>query len=96
MKIKNPAYVAAHHLRGEGLTEKRVLDLIIMNETDEYLSIFPEDKVKFDPYMTAYSVGVMNTLNAMQVTCADTVRTQKEFAILIKDKIGRASCRERV
>ena len=51
-KVKNPAYVAAHHLRGEGvLTPKRIVDLILINETAEYLSIFPEDEVHFTPWI---------------------------------------------
>lgn len=49
IKIKSPAYLMAHRLRGEGaLTEKRALDLIRINEHGEYLVYFPEDKEFFD------------------------------------------------
>ena len=84
-KMKNPAYVAAHHLRGEGcLTEKRVLDLIIMNEYSEYLSIFPEDTEKFTPYITAYQV-MFQAFNGIQMTLSVFTGTQKDFAMMYKD-----------
>ena len=55
-KMKNPAYVAAHHLRGEdGITPKRVINLIEDNELDEYLSTFPEDAALMAPYIRAYN-----------------------------------------
>lgn len=84
-KCKNPAYVAAHRLRGEGcLTEKRVLDLIVMNETDEYLSIFPEDQESFDPYLKAKSHLDM-ALSSLRLVVPDFKGTQKEFAMIWKD-----------
>ena len=87
-KMKNPAYVAAHHLRGNGpITERRLLDLLIMNETDEYLSIFPEDTEVFQPYVDAYKL-----MNGRICEMADYVAlsvivsaSQKDFAISIKD-----------
>lgn len=43
VKIKSPAYVAVHHLRGEGnLSYKRVLTLIMSNEHREFLNYFSE------------------------------------------------------
>lgn len=88
MKVKNPAYVAAHHLRGNGpLTEKRVLDIIVMNEQDEYLSIFPEDYKDFEPYINALS-----DLQAALVEFKNKINSggfdgwsQKEFALEVKD-----------
>lgn len=84
MKLKNPAYVAAHHLRGEGLTPKRVLDLLIMNEMDEYLSIFPEDAEIFLPYVHAYDTmwHVMSTV--VDVTAGLEIN-QKQYAMIVKD-----------
>jgi hypothetical protein len=83
-KVKNPAYVAAHHLRGEGLNPKRIKDLIIMNETDEYLAIFPEDAKMFGPYIEAYE-HLMSELNRHLPLCHNPRITQKEFALSIKD-----------
>jgi hypothetical protein len=83
-KVKNPAYVAAHHLRGEGLNPKRIKDLIIMNETDEYLAIFPEDAKMFAPYQSAMvrlMVGIAEACDLVH----DNTLTQKDFALKIKD-----------
>lgn len=89
MKVKNPAYVAAHHLKGNGpLTEKRVLDIILLNEQDEYLSIFPEDKDSFAPYILAR--GELS-LELIGLECATKDKafdhlTQKEYAMQFKDE----------
>lgn len=43
VKIKSPAYVAIHHLRGEGTpSDKRILTLVRTGEVDEFLNYFPE------------------------------------------------------
>ena len=82
-KVKNPAYVAAHHLRGEGLNPKRIKDLIIMGETDEYLALFPEDVKMFKPYTDAY-VNLITDILGWFGTVNDLSLTQKDFAIKIK------------
>jgi len=84
IKVKNPAYVAAHHLRGEGvLSNRRIMDLIIMNEQDEYLSIFPEDKERFKPYMN--SVENCKTEYQILWDSSKDITDQKEFALQVKD-----------
>lgn len=87
VKVKNPAYVAAHHMRGEGLlTPKRVVDLILMNEVDEYLSVFPEDKGKIEPYQHANFNLFHSVLwvyhNAQE---AGITKDAKAFALKVKD-----------
>jgi len=53
-KCKNPAYVAAHHIRGECTpTPKMAIKMILQNETDEFLSLFPEFKSLINPYIEA-------------------------------------------
>lgn len=42
VKVKNPAYVAAHRLFGGNVTNERLLELIISNETEEFENYFPE------------------------------------------------------
>lgn len=44
VKIKSPAYVAAHRLFNGPLTPKRTLELIETNEIDEFLTYYPEYK----------------------------------------------------
>lgn len=83
-KMKNPAYVAAHHLRGEGvLTPRRVMDLLIINEIDEYLSIFPEDMEKMMPYIYAYQL----MWEDIEYVWGQSkhIEDQKEFAKFVSD-----------
>lgn len=45
IKIKSPAYLAVHRLRGEGvMSYARAIELVRMNEVDEVLTYFPEFK----------------------------------------------------
>lgn len=52
-KVKSPAYLAIHAIRGEGLTPKRIMQLVLVNEQAEYTSVFPEDEEHFTPYVEA-------------------------------------------
>ena len=84
IKVKNPAYVAAHHLRGEGqLSSKRIMDLIFMNEQDEYLSIFSEDSYRFEPYNQALLLAE-DVFNDLSYKFID-IDNQKDFALKVKD-----------
>jgi hypothetical protein len=83
IKVKNPAYVAAHLLRGEGLNPKRIMQLVFMNEVAEYLSIFPEDKVHFEPYTSA-AYTLEQEINTKYWT-ANLIESQKDFALEVKD-----------
>jgi T4 RnlA family RNA ligase len=84
-KVKNPAYVAAHHLRSEGLNPKRVLDLIIMNEVGEYLAIFPEDGAVFEPYVEAFEELQFQANLVMNAVRGAEEISQKDFALYVKD-----------
>ena len=45
IKIKSPAYLAVHRLRGEGvMSYARAIELVRLNEVDEVLAYFPEFK----------------------------------------------------
>lgn len=84
MKVKSPAYVAAHRLRGETiLTGKRVMDMIFLNEQEEYLSIFPEDEDMFNTYLTALS-RLKADFEALWVKTKN-IEDQKEFALSVKE-----------
>lgn len=55
IKVKSPAYLAIHHLKGEGIvTPKRMINLILTNESDEFLNYFPEYKELYDIYKSKY------------------------------------------
>jgi T4 RnlA family RNA ligase len=85
VKVKNPAYVAIHHLRDNGnLNPKRICDLVFANETDEYLQYFPEDAKFFQPWMDAYT-NMKETIISQFETLSTKELTQKEYALKVKD-----------
>lgn len=77
-KVKSPAYVAVHHIRGEGLNPKRIMQLVLTGEQDEYLNYFPEDKVVIDPYTDAFNRLTFN-IKSIYDTIHD-IEDQKTFA----------------
>ncbi|ANA49236.1 RNA ligase [Pseudomonas phage phiPMW] len=81
-KIKSPAYVAVHHIRGEGLNPKRIMELVLSGEHDEYLSYFPEDRPIIQPYVDS----LLDMLNIIAVTYPrlNQATTPKAFAAAIK------------
>ncbi len=84
IKIKNPAYLAIHHLRENGIpSPKRITALIFLNDYAEYLSYFPEDKKFFTPYIAAYEEFREN-LEYIWI-CTKDIKDQKEFALEVKD-----------
>ncbi len=49
IKIKSPAYVAAHHLKNNGVTTKaRIVAMLKQKEQDEFLNYFPEFRSMFN------------------------------------------------
>jgi len=56
VKIKSPAYLAVHRMKGgeDGVSRKRILELIRMNEHEEFLAYFAEYKDVFDEISTKY------------------------------------------
>jgi T4 RnlA family RNA ligase len=49
IKIKSPAYVSVHHLANNGrVNKKRIIELIMINEHEEFLAYFPEYKEHVD------------------------------------------------
>lgn len=79
-KVKSPAYVAVHHIRGEGLNPKRIMQLVLVNEQDEYLTYFPEDRDVFVPYVNAYlklTDAIGDSYDKIK-----GISEQKEFAVV--------------
>ncbi len=84
IKIKNPAYLAISHLRDNGvISPKRIAMVVYMQEQDEYLAYFPEDKVFFDPYIQAYNTLITNITEIWESN--RHIEDQKEFALKVKD-----------
>lgn len=81
-KVKSPLYVKAHHVRGEGLTPKRIVDLIWEGEMEEYLTYFPNDSDKVSPYRIAYKNMLESCLCVKDLS--STIEDQKRFAMTVK------------
>jgi len=83
IKIKSPVYLAAHRLRGNGLTLNSVCELIVMNEVDEFLATFPEDASKFDAAIEEFKR--MQFRLFVDYEANKHIESQKDFALAIKD-----------
>lgn len=84
IKVKSGLYVAIHKLRGEGLpTPKRIMNLIVTGETEEYLSYFPEDRGLFSPYNLHFKNMMGEILH--NFSFFNEIEDQKEFALQVKD-----------
>lgn len=88
LKIKSPTYLAVHSLRGEGLSTKRILELVCMNEQEEYLAYYPEDRKYFDPYEESLKALIEEMETAWEHLAG--ISDQKQFALLVKDKLYSA------
>jgi hypothetical protein len=87
-KIKSPAYCAVHLLRGEGLNPKRICELVLTNEQEEYLTYFNEDRVHITPY-----VEILDKIHfALDKAWVDNhgIESQKDFALSIKHVKGNS------
>lgn len=83
-KVKSPAYVAVHHLRGNGTpNQNRVMELVCIGEHDEYLTYFPEDEKYFIPVVEAKT----ELLEVVDLTWQHVkgIEDQKQFALSVKD-----------
>ncbi len=90
VKIKSPAYLAVHHLKGEGtIVPRRALDLIRANEHNELLGYFPEYKEYFDNLEKVYNKFVeiihIEMLEAKMKLASSGSR--KSFAKWAKDRM---------
>lgn len=83
VKIKNAVYLAAHRLRGNGLTLNAICELVAMNEHGEYIAVFPEDEEKFVDAIDALEL-MLDRLE-MHYENHYTIESQKEFALEVKD-----------
>lgn len=82
-KVKSPAYVAVHHIRGEGLNPKRIMQLVLTGEEAEYLTYFPEDADVIQPYTDAYEMLACH-IDAVYSSIYQ-YEDQKEFALAAKN-----------
>ena len=83
VKVKSPAYLICHRIRGEGFTPNRIAELVSIAEEEEYLSYYPEDRQYFQSYIDARDLLLAE---AEDVFYRENVRQdQREFALAVKD-----------
>lgn len=84
VKMKNLGYLKAHRIRGEsGIpTRNDITELIVMNETAEFLVYFPEFQPMFDDIKEVYD---RLTTDAVSVYNQNMhIESQKDFALAVK------------
>lgn len=89
VKIKSPAYVNAHRLvNNHCINGERVLDLIINNDQEEFLSYFPEyrpDFIRIQKLYLKYGEYLDKMYDKVK-GWADTGMERKEFALKLINK----------
>lgn len=89
VKIKNPSYVAVHHLRENGVPSiKRIFALVLENEQDEYLSYFEQDRPLFEPVIAEVEAFRQTLIENWELV--KHIEDQKEFALIVQKFKGSA------
>lgn len=84
VKVKSPAYLAVHHLKNNNvLSAKRVMEIIMKNEQEEVLSIFPEFTEYFNVATEKFNAFKNDVLNSISEVKKLEFSTKKEFALFV-------------
>lgn len=83
VKIKSPHYVTLHRLRGNHFNRKRALELVLLGETEEVLSYFPEWKEEIEHVEKVFNKFKEDTISIYEGI--KHFESQKEFALDVKD-----------
>jgi hypothetical protein len=89
VKIKSPKYVALHHAV-DGMTPRRMLEIIQKNESDEFLSYFEEFRALYETIKEKYNRLVLETEETYNKF--KHIENQKEFALSVKDLSCAGAC----
>lgn len=91
IKVKNPLYVALHHIKDNGniFNPKRIVPFIMANEIDEVISYFPELKEKVEEYRAKIDAA-WNRIDNFWF-CYHDEPSQKKFAIAAQKDLGNLS-----
>ena len=87
IKIKSPAYVAASHMKNNGVvTPRRVVDLIKTGEQKEFLTYYPE----YDKIITEVEEKIQKCetkiQELIQFVSQNKFETRKDLALYLQDK----------
>ncbi len=81
-KVKNPAYVAAHHLKSSTALY-RIVDIIKSNEIDEYIATFPERREEILTLNDAFHLLAKTMMMGWEDLNISETLTRKMAAFLI-------------
>ena len=89
VKVKSPAYLAVHRLKGEDVPSKRkIFDLILMGEEGEFLSYFPEYTEEFERIKKGWEIIQEKVRMDIKFLAMGTeFNTRKEFAMVAKEAV---------
>ena len=86
IKVKSPAYVIMHHIRGEnGLTNKTGVEILQAKQADDVLAYFPEFTEKLRKVEVGYLALLHETEDAFRTLKSLNLLTQKDKALWIKE-----------
>ena len=94
VKVKSPLYVSAHYMRSDdgSLSHRRAAELIKENQTDEFLTYFPEFKEDFDKMraaLDAYAAGIDSAFASLSTLGPLTRKEQAAWIMAnVKDMSG--------
>lgn len=84
IKVKSPVYVAVHHTKGnDGITPLKAINLIRINEIDEYRAYFPEYASIIDNMVEKYNLIKPSVMGAYEKF--SHLESQKDYALAVKD-----------
>lgn len=83
IKLKNPQYVALSHIK-EGMSLRRMIEIVRTNENEEFLAYFPEFKGLYEEVREKYNALVAE-IEEVYAAHKD-IEVQKDFALAIKNK----------
>jgi len=98
VKIKNPAYVAVHHLKSK-TSEHAIIDIVKTNEIDEFIATFPDRKVEIEGLHVNY-VKLVKTLEDAWDSLKDkrpkniTPKEKKKFAMSVFELINKEGLKD--
>lgn len=87
VKIKSPAYVAVHHIKNNGdVNIASIIELIRTNETEEFLTYFPEYENIVDLIKRKIEKILLSITKGLSEVKHQEFATQKDFALAVKDR----------
>ena len=89
IKIKNPSYVAVHHLKSK-TAEHNILTIVKSNEIEEFAATFPERKEEIYRLKTNYDLLITKLINAWMELFDyrpkdNSAAEKKQFALSVFD-----------